>query len=82
MIEIGPSLHKVDYDTAWLYTATLTHKAKYDWRWPTLSDFRHVHNIPNPLWYQGYLPVCWHQHDLIARFEDMKCAMTLHSYTA
>ena len=56
MIEIGPSLHKVDYDTAWLYTATLTHKDKYDWRWPTLSDFRHVHNIPNPLWYQGYRP--------------------------
>jgi hypothetical protein len=54
MIEIGPSLHKVDYDTAWLYTATLTHKDKYEWRWPTLSDFRHVHNIPNPIWYQGY----------------------------
>ena len=46
MIEIAPLLeHKIDYDGAWLYCATLTYNNKYDWRIPTDDEFTYNEEI-------------------------------------
>lgn len=46
MIEIAPLLeHKMDYDGAWLYCATLTYNNKYDWRIPTDDEFTYNEEI-------------------------------------
>ena len=39
------SNHRIDWDEAWLYCATLTHKNKYDWRMLTLDEFRNDKDI-------------------------------------
>ena len=38
MIELGPVAPRLTYDQAWLYTATLTHNNKHDWRLPTFTE--------------------------------------------
>ena len=48
MIERGPALLDVTYDIAWLYTATLYHNGKSDWRWLTFAD--DWHQFQTPLW--------------------------------
>jgi hypothetical protein len=40
MIERAPrSTTRLTLDEAWLYTITLTHDNKYDWRLPTAQEF-------------------------------------------
>lgn len=39
MIEIAPqAIERMNFDTAWLYCATLTYDNKYDWRLPTMYE--------------------------------------------
>jgi hypothetical protein len=46
MIDLAPpSPERVDYDTAWLHCATLTHDNKYDWRLPTHAEYIHYLNL-------------------------------------
>ena len=67
MIEHAPLVKYFSIDEAELYVMTLTYNNKYDWRLPTIPELK---TIP-----RHFPPVCWHQHDLIARFEDMKCGV-------
>ena len=68
MFEQAPLLAKyVSIDEAELHVMTLTHNNKYDWRFPTIPELK---SIPF-----RSRPICWHQHDLIARLDDMKCAV-------
>ena len=40
MLEFAPEmLDRINYDTAWLYCATLTHNSKYNWRLPTHAEY-------------------------------------------
>lgn len=67
MIEQAPLVKYLSIDQAELYTMTLTYNNKYDWRLPTIPELK---SIP-----RHFLPICWHQHDLVARIDDMKCAV-------
>ena len=53
MIEFAtPIEHEVDYDHAYLYCITLTLHNKYNWRMPTLSEFRYSSQIPAGSWFE------------------------------
>jgi hypothetical protein len=46
MIELAPQpKERMNFDTAWLYCATLTYKNKYDWRIPTNAEVRYNEEI-------------------------------------
>lgn len=39
MLELGPTAkERMNFDTAWLYIATLTYNNQYDWRLPTMFE--------------------------------------------
>lgn len=67
MFEQAPLVAYLSIDEAELYTMTLTYNNKYDWRLPTIMELK---TIP-----MSHRPVCWHQHDLIVQFVDMKCGV-------
>lgn len=67
MIEYGPKLEDVlEYDTAWLHCATLTHNNLYDWRLPTdLEWYKFFRDEPtgvnySTVWYEDRItPYKW-----------------------
>jgi hypothetical protein len=51
MIELAPEAKEhMNYDTAWLYCATLTRNNHYDWRLPTNKEYNESPLIMN--WYE------------------------------
>ena len=67
MFEQAPLVTYLSIDEAELYVMTLTYNNKYDWRLPTIMELKTI-TI-------DFRPVCWHQHDLIGRIDDMKCGV-------
>lgn len=60
MIEFAPEvLDRINYDTAWLYCATLTYKNKYDWRIPTHDEYTRSAIISG--WFENrQTDILWH----------------------
>ncbi len=56
MIELAPMpTTRLTLDDAWIYTITLTHDNKYDWRLPTAWEFNNVMVGSPPLWIHEHL---------------------------